>query len=150
MKTTAQFRIEEAQFDTEARSTIWQARGIDVQNPATKSFHGRDETAVTIILDVDGNCDYVYADLGGSGDIESLSRFIALLSTVRDGLVAAYSGTERDSGRCFAQGDWGRCSGRSGHETRHSFPDPPKDYPGYEDPAELERTRTEPWTGSPA
>ena len=147
---SAQIRIEDARFDDEARSVVWQSQGVDVQNPATKSFTGQGETAITIILDVDAMFDHVYADLGGSGDLESLDRVIAALTTVRDGLAAAYSGTERDPGRCFAQGDWGRCYGKHGHDLPHGFPEPPTDHPDYKDTEARQRAKTEVWAGSPA
>ena len=146
--STARVTVESMRINTKARSTVWVAHGIDIKNPESKRFRAGDESAITVILDTDGNLDYVFGDLGSSGDVETLDRMIVVLEAVKNSLEDMYAGTIPDPGRCFAQGGWGRCSRDSGHVEPHSFPDPPAAYPEFEE-GEHVRSKTEVWEGSP-
>lgn len=142
-------QVDELSIDLGPRVTTWQRSAKDIANPSTGRFRGQSETALAVMLDVDGNIDQVYGDLGPSGDVESLDRAIVALERVRTALTSMY-GANGSRGRCFAQGDWGRCSHDSGHSEPHKFPMPDKDYPGYDDAEAIERAVTEIWEGSPA
>lgn len=78
--------------------------------------------ALLVRLSVDGAWDQVDADLGSTDQVEALDRAIVALTRTRD-VLAGVPG--RALGRCMAQGDWGRCYSRTGHDGGHDFPAEP-------------------------
>jgi hypothetical protein len=103
-------------YDTEDRQVVWHA-GAELKIPDGGTEKGK----LMVCLDVDGQMDIVYADLGRSGDLASLDRAIAAMQHVRNGLAELYAG-RNDVGTCFEWGDWGRCCRREGHDGVHRFP----------------------------
>lgn len=78
---------------------------------------------VAVFFDVDGYLDFVHADLGRQGDVETLDRAIATITQVRDELVALYGDRPRDMGTCYALGFGGQCRLPAGHiADDHDFP----------------------------
>lgn len=145
-----QMRIDDLMVNYgEARAARWIAQPThDLRSPDTGRHIDREELAVMVVLDVDGTYDLVYGD-NLRDDIGTLDRVIEAVQRIRDALTAAYGDAPRAT-QCMAAGGWGRCRYEAAHDGPHRFPDPPKGYPGYEDPLELERVRTIPWEGSPA
>jgi hypothetical protein len=112
-------RIDDATFnDTDDHQFVWANRGdVEMKFPDG----GTDEATIAVRLDVDGQIDIVYAvELHQSGDLAALERAIAAMQRVRDGLADLYGGRGHP-GRCFEQGDAGRCRGQHGHDGDHRF-----------------------------
>jgi hypothetical protein len=79
--------------------------------------------AVAVFFDIDGQLDYVFADLYQQGDVETLDRAIETLSKIRDALAGMYENLPRRVGRCYAQGFGGQCTRQADHAPGgHDFP----------------------------